>query len=81
MKATRFVFGNEVGGPILQEEDKLLTQLGHDVLDWAKLSDPRTLFESALQISHNLMSSLTTPSAVIVLSPKLMTGLLKGWWL
>jgi hypothetical protein len=43
------------------------------VLDGAKLSDLQTLFADDLQISHNPMGSLTTPSAVIVPNPKVMT--------
>jgi len=43
-----------------------LTQLARDVLDGAKLSDLQTLFADDLQVSHNPMGSLTTPSAVIV---------------
>jgi hypothetical protein len=44
-----------------------------NVLDGAKLSDLQTLFADDLQVSHNPMSSLTTPSAVIVPGPKVMT--------
>jgi hypothetical protein len=43
------------------------------VLDGAKLSDLQTLFADDLQVSHNPMGSLTTPSAVIVSRPKVMT--------
>jgi hypothetical protein len=56
-----------------QEESDFLTQLAYDVLDGAKLSDLQTLFADDLQISHNPMGSLTTPSAVIVPGPKVMT--------
>jgi hypothetical protein len=42
------------------------------VLDGAKLSDLQTLFADDLQVSHNPMGSLTTPSAVIVPGPKVM---------
>jgi len=50
-----------------------LTQLARDVLDGAKLSDLQTLFADDLQVSHNPMGSLTTPSAVIIPGPKVMT--------
>jgi len=44
-----------------------------DVLDGAKHTDQQTLFVDDLQVSHNPMSSFTTPSAVIVPAPKVMT--------
>jgi len=43
------------------------------VLEGAKLSDLQTLFADDLQVSHNSMSSLTTPRAVIIPGPKVMT--------
>jgi hypothetical protein len=43
------------------------------VLDGAKISDLQTLFANDLQVSHNRMSSLTTPSAVILPGPEVMT--------
>ncbi len=49
-----------------------LTQLARDVLEETKLSDLQTLFADDLQVSHNPMGSLTTPSAVIP-GPKVMT--------
>ncbi|PKK88334.1 MAG: hypothetical protein CVV64_19300 [Candidatus Wallbacteria bacterium HGW-Wallbacteria-1] len=74
MKAAQLVYGDEVGGAIVPEEEgDFLTQLARDVLDGAKLSDLQTLFADDLQISHNPMGSLTTPSAVIVPGPKVMT--------
>jgi hypothetical protein len=74
MKAAQLVYGDEVGGAIVPEEEgDFLTQLARDVLDGAKLSDLQTLFSDDLQVSHNPMGSLTIPSAVIVPSPKVMT--------
>ncbi|PKO06220.1 MAG: hypothetical protein CVU41_08940 [Chloroflexi bacterium HGW-Chloroflexi-3] len=74
MKAAQLVYGDEVGGAIVPEEEgDFLTQLARDVLDGAKLSDLQTLFADDLQVSHNPMGSLTTPSAVIVPSSKVMT--------
>lgn len=74
MKAAQLVYGDEVGGAIVPEEEgDFLTQLARDVLDGAKLSDSQTLFTDDLQVSHNPMGSLTTPSAVIVPDPKVMT--------
>jgi hypothetical protein len=74
MKAAQLVYGDEVGGAIVPEEEgDFLTQLARDVLDGAKLSDLQTLFADDLQVSHNPLGSLTTPSAVIVPGPKVMT--------
>ena len=74
MKAAQLVYGDEVGGAIVPEEEgDFLTQLARDVLDGAKLSDLQTLFADDLEVSHNPMGSLTTPSAVIVPGPKVMT--------
>jgi len=74
MKAAQLVYGDEVGGAIVPEDDgDFLTQLARDVLDGAKLTDLQTLFADDLQVSHNPMGSLTTPSAIIVPGPKIMT--------
>jgi hypothetical protein len=74
MKAAQLVYGDEVGGAIVPEEEgDFLTQLARDVLDGAKLSDLQTLFADDLQVSHNPMGSLTTPSAVIVQGQKVLT--------
>ena len=74
MKAAQLVYGDEVGGAIVPEDDgDFLTQLARDVLDGAKLTDLQTLFADDLQVSHNPMGSLTTPSAIIVPSTKVMT--------
>jgi len=74
MKAAQLVYGDEVGGAIVPEEEgDFLTQLARDVLEGAKLSDLQTLFADDLQVSQNPMGSLTTPSAVIVPGTKLMT--------
>jgi hypothetical protein len=74
MKAAQLVYGDEVGGAIVPEDEgDFLTQLARDVLDGAKLPDLQTLFADDLQVSHNPLGSLTTQSAVIVPSPKVMT--------
>jgi hypothetical protein len=74
MKAAQLIYGDEVGGAIVPEEEgDFLTQLARDVLEGAKLSDLQTLFSDDLQVSHNPMGSLTIPSAVIVPSPKVLT--------
>jgi hypothetical protein len=74
MKAAQLVYGDEVGGAIVPEDEgDFLTQLARDVLEGAKLSDLQTLFADDLQLSHNPLGSLTVPSAVIVPGPKVMT--------
>ena len=74
MKAAQLVYGDEVGGAIVPEDDgDFLTQLARDVLDGARLSDLQTLFADDLQVSHNPLGSLTTPSAVIIPGTKVMT--------
>ncbi|MAT45442.1 MAG: hypothetical protein CL609_24200 [Anaerolineaceae bacterium] len=74
MKAAQLVYGDEVGGAIVPEEEgDFLTQLARDVLDGAKLSDLQTLFADDLQVSHNPLGSLTLPSAVIVPGTKTLT--------
>lgn len=74
MKAAQLVYGDEVGGAIVPEEEgDFLTQLARDVLDGAKLSDLQTLFADDLQVSHNPMGSMTLPSVVIVPASRVMT--------
>lgn len=74
MKAAQLVYGDEVGGAIVPEDEgDFLTQLARDVLDGAKLPDLQTLFADDLQVSHNPLGSLTTPSAVIAPGPKELT--------
>ena len=74
MKAAQLVYGDEVGGAIVPEDEgDFLTQLARAVLDGAKLPDLQTLFADDLQVSHNPMGSLTMPSAVIVPGPKVLT--------
>jgi len=74
MRAAQILYGDEVGGAIVPEEEgDFLTQLARDVLEGAKLSDLQTLFADDLQVSHNPMGSLTTPSAAILSGPKVLT--------
>jgi hypothetical protein len=74
MRAAQLVYGDEVGGAIVPEDDAdFLTQLARDVLDGAKLPDLQTLFADDLQVSHNPMGSMTAPSAVLLTGyPKTM---------
>lgn len=74
MKAAQLVYGDEVGGAIVPEDEgDFLTQLARDVLDGAKLPDLQTLFADDLQVSHNPLGSLTTPSAAIISGTNVLT--------
>ena len=74
MKAAQLLYGDEVGGAIVPEEEgDLLTELAREVLNGADLPDLQTLFADEMKVSHNPMGSLTVPSAVIVPGPKVMT--------
>jgi superfamily II DNA or RNA helicase len=68
MKAAQLLYGDEVGGAIVPEDDgDFLTQLARDVLAGARLSDLATLFAEETQVSHNPLGSMTAPSAVMVI--------------
>ena len=74
MKAAQLVYGDEVGGAIVPEEEgDFLTQLARDVLDGAMLSDLQTLFADDLQVSHKPLGSLNTPSAAILPGQKVLS--------
>ena len=66
MKASQLLYGDEVGGAIVPEEDgDFLTQLARDVLSGAKLNDLQTLFADDNLVSHNPLGCPTMPSAPI----------------
>ncbi len=66
MKAAQLLYGDEVGGALVPEEDgDLLTELARSVLAGKKLGDLQTLFAEELHISHNPLGSMTLPSAPI----------------
>ena len=74
MKAAQLLYGDEVGGAIVPEEDDdLLTELAREVLNGADLPDLQTLFADEMKVSHNPLGSLTTPSAVIVPTVQVLT--------
>lgn len=74
MRAAQTLYGDEVGGAIVPQEDgDLLTELAREVLNEADLPDLQAMFADDMQVSHNPMGSLTTPSAVIVPDPKVLT--------
>ncbi|HSV85040.1 MAG TPA: hypothetical protein VLH85_00600 [Levilinea sp.] len=67
MKAAQVLYGDEVGGAIVPEEDgDLPTELTREVLNGADLPDLQTLFAGEMKVSNNPQGSMTTPSAVIL---------------
>lgn len=74
MKAAQLLYGDEVGGAIVPEEDgDLLTELAREVLDGAQLADLQSLFADEMRLSHDPLGSLVLPSAAIAPGPKVMT--------
>ncbi|HML39853.1 MAG TPA: DUF6094 domain-containing protein [Bellilinea sp.] len=74
MKAAQLLYGDEVGGTIVPQEDgDLLTELAREVLNGADLPDLQTLFADEMKVSNNPLGSLTTPSAVILPGEKVLT--------
>jgi SNF2 family DNA or RNA helicase len=64
MKASQLLYGDEVGGAIVPEDDgDFLTQLARDVLKGAKLDDLQSLFADESRVSHNPLGCPTMPSA------------------
>lgn len=64
MKAAQLLYGDEVGGALVPEEDgDLLTELARNVLAGKKLNDLQTLFADEMRVSHNPLGSMTLPSA------------------
>jgi hypothetical protein len=74
MRAAQTLYGDEVGGAIVPQEDgDLLTELAREVLNNADLPDLQAMFADDMQVSHNPMGSMITPSAIIVPDPKVLT--------
>jgi hypothetical protein len=67
MKAAQLLFGDEVGGAIIPEDDgDFLTQLARDVLNGTKLADLQTLFADEMQVSNSPLGSPTEISPLMV---------------
>ena len=67
MKAAQLVYGDEVGGAIVPEDEgDFLTQLARDVLNGTKLSDLQTLFADEMQVSNSPLGCLTEVSPLMV---------------
>jgi hypothetical protein len=74
MRAAQTLYGDEVGGAIVPEEDvDLLTELAREVLSDADLPDLQAMFADDMLVSHNPLGSLTTPSATITPDPEVLT--------
>ena len=67
MKAAQLLFGDEVGGAIVPEDDsRFPDQLARDVLNGTKLSDLQTLFADEMQVSNSPLGCLTETSPLMV---------------
>ena len=67
MKAAQLLYGDEVGGAIVPEDEgDFLTQLARDVLNGTKLSDLQTLFADEMQVSNSPLGCLTEVSPLMV---------------
>ena len=77
MKAAQVLYGDEVGGAIVPEEDgDLLTELAREVLSGANLPDLQTLFADEMKVSNNPLGTaalVTTQSAVILPGEKVLS--------
>jgi len=64
MKAAQFLYGDEVGGAIVQESDgDILMKLAREALDSASLPDLQSLFAEEVAVSNSQMGCPTIPSA------------------
>jgi len=64
MKAAQLLYGDEVGGAIVPEEDgDILMKLAREALESADLPDLQSLFADDVVVSNSLMGCPTAPSA------------------
>ncbi|NPV86297.1 MAG: hypothetical protein HPY45_09855 [Anaerolineae bacterium] len=64
MKAAQLLYGDEVAGAIVPEDDgDVLTHLARDVLAGAELPDLASIFADEMSVSHDPLGSVVTPSA------------------
>jgi hypothetical protein len=64
MKAAQLLYGDEVGGAIVQEDDgDILMKLAREALESADLPDLQSLFADEVAVSNSPMGCPTTPSA------------------
>jgi hypothetical protein len=63
MKAAQLLYGDEVGGAIVPEEDgDILMKLAREALESADLPDLQSLFADEVVVSNSQMGSPTAPS-------------------
>jgi hypothetical protein len=66
MKAAQLLFGDEVSGAIVPEDDdNFLTQLARDVINGTKLADLQTLFADEMRVSTSPLGSPTEVSPLM----------------
>ena len=64
MKAAQLLYGDEVGGAIVPEEDgDILMKLAREALESADLPDLQSLFADEVVVSNSPMGCPTAPSA------------------
>lgn len=64
MKAAQLLYGDEVGGAIVPEEDgDILIKLAREALESADLPDLQSLFADEVVVSNSPMGCPTAPSA------------------
>ena len=64
MKAAQLLYGDEVGGAIVPEEDgDILMKLAREALESADLPDLQSLFADEVVVSNSPMGCPTVPSA------------------
>lgn len=66
MKAAQLLYGDEVGGAIVPEDDgDLLMKLAREALDAAELPDLQALFADDVMVSNSPLGCPTAPSAAL----------------
>jgi hypothetical protein len=66
MKAAQLLYGDEVGGAIVQEEDgDILMKLAREALESANLPDLQSLFADEVVVSNSPLGCPTVPSALL----------------
>lgn len=66
MKAAQLLYGDEVGGAIVPEEDgDILMKLAREALETADLPDLQSLFADEVSVSNSPLGCPTAPSAVM----------------
>jgi len=71
MKAAQLLYGDEVGGAIVPDEDgDILMKLAREALESADLPDLQSLFADEVVVSNSPMGCPTTPSVTLPLPDK-----------